>query len=211
MSEHARARPRRGPRVRAVLAGGVVLTIGVGATLASWTDSESARTTVTAGRFGIEGSADGTTFTQSSASTPTTVTLTTAATSMVPGQTVYGGFSVRTVAGSVAGEVTLPSPAVTATGTTAVPLDAVYSSEVRTIPSGAACDAGTFAAGTTVIPPGPLGQAQDSAARPLAADRQSPVHYCIAITLLSSADNAAQGAGASVVWTFSARSVVPGT
>lgn len=43
-------------KVLAVLAGGVVLGVGVGVTLAAWNDSEFATGTFTAGSFNLEGS-----------------------------------------------------------------------------------------------------------------------------------------------------------
>ena len=51
-------------RLRAVLAGGLVLGIGTTATLAAWNDSEYATTTVTASRFGIVGNTNGGAFTE---------------------------------------------------------------------------------------------------------------------------------------------------
>jgi len=50
-------------KVRAVLAGGLVLGVGAAVTLAAWNDSEFATGTFTAGTFNLEGSTDGTTFT----------------------------------------------------------------------------------------------------------------------------------------------------
>ena len=49
-------------RIRAILAGGLVLGVGAAATLAAWNDSEYGAATFTAGRFDIVGSTDGTTF-----------------------------------------------------------------------------------------------------------------------------------------------------
>ncbi|MGO3885731.1 MAG: SipW-dependent-type signal peptide-containing protein [Mycetocola sp.] len=202
-------KPRRGPRIRAALAGGVVLVAGAGVTLANWTDNEVARTTVTAGIFGIIGSADGTTFTESSAASPAALTFQSNASAMVPGQVVYAGYSVRTIPNSVAGTVTIPAPVVAATGTTAVAVDTIYRSEIKTIPAASACNATTFAAGTSVIPSGVLSQPQSTAALVLNANGANTIRYCTAITLLGTAPNNAQGAGASVTWTFAATSSVP--
>ncbi|GAB6858941.1 SipW-dependent-type signal peptide-containing protein [Microbacterium xylanilyticum] len=49
-------------RIRALLAGGLVLGTGATSTLASWNDAEYANGTFTAARFGIEGSLDGTNY-----------------------------------------------------------------------------------------------------------------------------------------------------
>jgi predicted ribosomally synthesized peptide with SipW-like signal peptide len=48
--------------VRAVLAGGVVLGIGAAITLAAWNDSEFATGTFSSGHFDVQGSTDGSTF-----------------------------------------------------------------------------------------------------------------------------------------------------
>jgi predicted ribosomally synthesized peptide with SipW-like signal peptide len=66
MSENhrsARAQRSRTQRLKALLAGGLVLGIGAAITLAAWNDSEFATGTFTAGHFDIEGSVDGSTFT----------------------------------------------------------------------------------------------------------------------------------------------------
>ncbi|WP_114854225.1 SipW-dependent-type signal peptide-containing protein [Brachybacterium sp. YJGR34] len=53
---------RRGRKIRALLAGGLVLGVGAAVTLAAWTDEEWAIGTFGAGSFNVEGSTDGTTF-----------------------------------------------------------------------------------------------------------------------------------------------------
>ena len=58
MAEHRTTdgtRRRDSRRVKAVLAGGMVLGIGAAITLAAWNDSEFATGTFSAGHFGIEG------------------------------------------------------------------------------------------------------------------------------------------------------------
>jgi predicted ribosomally synthesized peptide with SipW-like signal peptide len=55
-------RPRDVRRVKAVLAGGLVLGLGAAITLAAWNDSEFATGTFSTGHFNVQGSADGTTF-----------------------------------------------------------------------------------------------------------------------------------------------------
>ena len=52
----------RGRKIRAILAGGLVLGVGAAVTLAAWTDDEWAIGDFGAGTFGIEGSTDGTAF-----------------------------------------------------------------------------------------------------------------------------------------------------
>ena len=61
---------RRSTRLRAVLAGGLVLGLGAAMTLAAWTDQEFATGTFTAGKFNLVGSTDGTTFAEHATSDP---------------------------------------------------------------------------------------------------------------------------------------------
>lgn len=60
VAEQSRTDTKR--KVRALLAGGVVLGVGAAVTLAAWTDQEWAVGNFAAGSFNIEGSTDGTTF-----------------------------------------------------------------------------------------------------------------------------------------------------
>lgn len=57
-------------RVKALLAGGLVLGIGAAMTLAAWTDQEFATGSFTAGSFNVVGSADGLTFADHATSDP---------------------------------------------------------------------------------------------------------------------------------------------
>lgn len=97
-------RQLRSRRLRAVLAGGLVLGIGVAATLAAWNDSEYGSASFTAGRFDIVGAVDGSTF-SSHATTGAAATLNfqLAPTAMAPGNATYALFSVKTANPSVAG------------------------------------------------------------------------------------------------------------
>lgn len=88
-------------RLRAVLAGGLVLGIGTTATLAAWNDSEYATTTVTAGQFGIQGSVDNATYADHGSAAP--VALTPAMPVLGPGGVGYQGMYLRAIAGSVTG------------------------------------------------------------------------------------------------------------
>lgn len=97
-------------KVLAVLAGGLVLGVGVAAVLAAWNDSEFATGTFTAGTFNLEGSStgnagysdhnvdDGDTAATLAFTLPTGVVDT-----MAPGDAVYAGFWVRLAAGTTTG------------------------------------------------------------------------------------------------------------
>ncbi len=91
-------------RVRALLAGALVLGVGATLTLASWTDQEYAQGSFATSTFAIEGAADGT-FGDHSA-TPAPLLFTATAAAMSPGSITYSRFVVRTTAATtVAGTV----------------------------------------------------------------------------------------------------------
>ncbi|MGE3194019.1 MAG: SipW-dependent-type signal peptide-containing protein, partial [Microbacteriaceae bacterium] len=58
-------RPHASLRVRAALAGGLVLGVSAGLTVASWTDAEYTSSTFTASAFGMQSSVDGAAFSSS--------------------------------------------------------------------------------------------------------------------------------------------------
>lgn len=94
-------------KVLAVLAGGLVLGVGVAVTLAAWNDSEFANGTFTAGAFNLEGSTDGTAYSDhATTGTAATLAFTLPAGlvgNMSPTSSVYAGFWVRLAAGTTSG------------------------------------------------------------------------------------------------------------
>jgi predicted ribosomally synthesized peptide with SipW-like signal peptide len=96
-----KTRTRKWAITRAVLAGGVVLGVGAAVTLAVWNDSEYAQGTFTAGAFNLEGSTDGTTFSDHNTSgTAAALTFTVNPTDLAPDDIVYAPFAVRLAAGT---------------------------------------------------------------------------------------------------------------
>ncbi|WP_424936301.1 MULTISPECIES: SipW-dependent-type signal peptide-containing protein [Bacteria] len=185
-------------RARAILASGLVLGVGTAVTLAAWNDAEYGAATFTAGRFGIVGATDGSTFTEhSSVGAAATLSFQAPPTAMAPGQTVYTLFSVKTLNPSVAGTVQLLA------GTPTGGLAGMLRYGVRAI-GGTTCNATSYAAGTAVVPDGSALATNGSGSLPLPADGASAVSYCFAITLPSGADNSAQGQTMSQTWQFSA-------
>ncbi|MCT9870566.1 SipW-dependent-type signal peptide-containing protein [Paenarthrobacter aurescens] len=83
------------PKVRAILAGGLVLGVGAAITLAAWNDSEFAQGTFTAGTFNLEGSTDGTTFGENPVTAPATLGFTATPSNLSPGDVVTAPFAVR--------------------------------------------------------------------------------------------------------------------
>ncbi|WP_127482877.1 SipW-dependent-type signal peptide-containing protein [Microbacterium oxydans] len=187
----------RSRRLRAVLAGGVVLGIGVAATLAAWNDSEYGSASFTAGKFDIVGAVDGATFSNhATAGTAATLNFQLVPTAMAPGNSTYALFSVKTANPSVAGTVQLIAGTPTGTG-----LAAHLTYGVRTI-AGTTCNSTTYAAGTAVVADGSALTAGGATTQAVTANGATQVNYCFAVTLPLAAPNAAQGLTMTQTWQF---------
>ncbi|MCU1567197.1 MAG: hypothetical protein JWQ56_2134 [Pseudarthrobacter sp.] len=100
-SPESKTRTAKAPKVRAILAGGLVLGIGAAVTLAAWNDSEFAKGTFTAGAFNLEGSTDGTSFAEhATSSAPASLGFTANTANLSPGDEVEAPFAVRLDAAS---------------------------------------------------------------------------------------------------------------
>src|SRR5690554_345843 len=86
---------RRARKIKAILAGGLVLGVGGAITLAAWNDSEFATGTFTAGQFNLEGSTDNTTWDDHDAAPGAALDFTLAADNLSPDDVVYAAFAVR--------------------------------------------------------------------------------------------------------------------
>ncbi|MGV0110839.1 SipW-dependent-type signal peptide-containing protein [Arthrobacter sp. CP30] len=203
-------------RIRAVLAGALVLGVGGSATVASWTDSEYASGTFSASTFAIES----TIANPYAAAGPWTVneaapgaTLAFNASGMYPGGAVYAPIALRTRTGSVAGTTTLSGATVSNTSTTP-PL--LGSALVYRVVRSDVCAASAFSTGATFLigtdtVRQPLITAQaagDSTILPAATPTGpgTSVRFCFEVTLPLGADNRLQGTSATAVWTFTATS-----
>ena len=194
-SEMRERRRLRSRRWRAVLAGGLVLGIGTAVTLAAWNDSEYGSASFTAGKFDIVGAVDGSTF-SSHATTGAAAALNfqLAPTAMAPGNATYALFSVKTANPSVAGTLQLTAGTPGGTG-----LATYLTYGVRTI-SGTTCNATTYAAGTAVVADGSALTANGATTQAVTANGGTQVNYCFAVTLPTTAPNAAQGLTMSQTW-----------
>jgi predicted ribosomally synthesized peptide with SipW-like signal peptide len=189
-------------RLRAALAGGLVLGVGAAVTLASWTDSESSKGSFTASTFATQSSADGTTF----AANPSApgATLTFSAAGMAPGVDNYAFLDVRTTASTTVGG-TLALTSATATGLLApglgyrivrIPVSTTCASTVFTgSPTFMAGDATTYLAVTTV-PASPVASAIAAAG--------GSTRMCVDLRILTTAPSSLQGTGGVVTWQFTA-------
>ncbi|HWM34874.1 MAG TPA: SipW-dependent-type signal peptide-containing protein [Pseudolysinimonas sp.] len=166
-------RPRASLRVRAALAGGLVLGLGAGATVASWTDAASVTGAVTAGMLLLETRVGAGDFTPA-----TTVAATVSG--IYPGTTgaVYLPVVVRTAPTSVSGTVSFSHAATTAGGLSSV-------LRYRVIRS-ATCTSGAFSTGSPVwVVGGPASFPLVTTAQPAVAGPVLPAQgggtaaYCV--------------------------------
>ena len=93
-------RRTRSTRIRAILAGGLVLGLGAAVTLAAWNDSEFASGAFATGSFDMRGSLNGTTFANhaSSGAGAAALSFSVNPSTLTPGDTVYAPYAVRLMA-----------------------------------------------------------------------------------------------------------------
>lgn len=193
-------------RIRAVLAGGLVLGVGATMTLASWNDGEYATGTFTAGKFDVVGSINGTSF-ASHATVGTAIAMTFAPTAdaaaLAPGKTVYALFSVKTTNPSVAGTVKL-----TASTYAAGTLADYLTYGVKTVTAAQCASAADYSAAgsTVVIADGAALSTSAVGSQALSANGGNQVNYCFAITMPSTVGNGAQNLALTQTWQFAATS-----
>ncbi|MBB5639453.1 SipW-dependent-type signal peptide-containing protein, partial [Cryobacterium roopkundense] len=189
-------------RIRAVLAGGLVLGVGAAVTLAAWNDSEFAQGSFAAGAFNLVGSTNGTTFTDNpNVDAPASLGFTVDSSNLTPTDVVYAPFAVQLDATTTTdAQITLTQAA---TGGTVANLS--YS-VIQSTAFG--CDATTT--GTELVPAAtPLGS--DPATVPTfslsaGADAAAgaPAYLCFAVT--AGADLAQLQAG-TATWQLTAASL----
>lgn len=196
----ASTRRRAFLRVRALLAGGLVLGVGGTMTLAAWNDSEFAAGTFSASSFALQSSTDSGGSWQEHASSATAAAMSFNAAGMSPGAVNYAPIWVRTTSGSVSGTLALQGGQLAAGGNAG--LFAALDYRVVRYTSGS-CGAGQFTAGATYIVGSSaskvaLGTAGSSTA--VAANAGTPVQLCFEITMKTDAANSLQGTTAGAVW-----------
>ena len=193
----------RGRKIRALLAAGVVLGVGATATLAAWNDSEFVDGEFAAGSFNLEGSTDGTAYTDhATAEDSAALDFTVNPTNLSPGDVVYAPYAVRLAAGTTTGgDVALEG--VTNTGTVTNLTYALVQTTSMT------CDADAVAGGTVLVP---AGTAMSSVASPPAfsleqgaddATAGDPAYLCFAVT---AGEGLEQGQSGTATWQFQATS-----
>jgi predicted ribosomally synthesized peptide with SipW-like signal peptide len=135
-------------KVRAILAGGLVLGVGAAVVLAAWNDSEFATGTFAAGDFGIQGSLDGTAFSEhdgTAGNDPAALAFAVDADNLAPEQPVYAAFAVRLDPGST----NAASVSIEASSAATIADHLTYS--LVTTGADVGCDAAVFAGGTALV------------------------------------------------------------
>jgi len=190
------ARGRRSRRIRALLAGGLVLGIGAAVTLAAWTDNEFATGSFTASRFDLQGSTDGTAYSDHATSPGAPLTFTLDPSSLAPGDVVTAPFAVRLAANTSENAtvaVSVPSTTGTLTGLTykldRMPAWGCGGTPTSTLIASSAMNAGT----------GSFTLAQGAPT----TSAGTPVFLCFTVT---AGPTLTQGQTGSVVWQFAAQS-----
>ena len=208
MGRHSPARmPRAGTlsrRLRAILAGGLVLGVGAAVTLAAWTDQENGSGSFTASVFNTESSIDRATWAHNT--NPAVATFT-AATGMSPTVSTFAPFNIRTTATtSVDGSVVLSAITRSGTLTDVLEYRIARLATVTTVCNATNIASGTFILGggstwvaaTAALPGSPVSSAITAAGGEL--------RYCIDVRIASGAANSYQGANGTLTWTFTATS-----
>ena len=207
MTAAASSSTRTRRKVLAVLAGGLVLGVGAAITLAAWNDSEFATGTFTAGSFNLEGSADGTNFTNHNVTkgdSAAALTFTAPFNNLAPTDVVYAPFWVRLDANTT-NNATLIAEQGTATGTNAPNI----SYRVYSIGAAAACDSsatsGTLVASGTSLTNFTAGASVALTKGVSVGNPGAAAKLCFVVTAGSEATLVQAGA-ATATWKFTATS-----
>lgn len=196
MSEVTSSGPStRARKVRALLAGGLVLGVGAAVTLAAWNDSVFSTGTFESGSFNLEGSADGATYGEhDTAASAADLEFSVNASNLAPGDTVSAPFAVRLDEATTYGANVVVQPSTTTGDVTGL----TYSLSTT---SAFGCEA---AASADLVPAGTsFGAEAGTANFDLAAGAEGaegePAYLCFTVT----ADDALeQGQAGAATWEF---------
>lgn len=201
-------------KVRALLAGGLVLGVGAAITLAAWTDNVFGNSDFATGAAGwnIQASFSTTAtpnWVESDASPGTPFGFPVARLNLTPGDTVYAPIALRLQNAQTLDAAVTLNGAVTGTPAGWAPLQAALRYSVTSGGTAEGCAAGT-PGGTSVVAAGtPLttGSAPNAITLPAAG---TPVQLCYAVTLPTGSplDLAGRNTG-QLIWQFVGTSVTP--
>lgn len=192
---------RRG-RIRALLAGGLVLGLGAAITLAAWNDSEFATGTFGAGTFNLEGTElPGETFTDHDVPPGAALTFSLLAGNLSPGDSVYAPFAVRLEAGTTNDATVTMTTEDTDGGLVGLTYEVVMPT---TFGCGAVTGGPVLVAADTPIATTPAATTFPVFNGATDATPGDTVNLCFKVT---AEDNLAQGEEVTVVWEFNAVSL----
>ncbi len=191
---------QRGRKVAAILAGGLVLGVGTMATLASWNDSEFASATFTTGKFNLQGSTNGTTFTDNAAAPGAALAFNAPFDNLTPNDVVYAPFAIQLVKG------TTNNADVTITATKSGDVSNLTYQLVKT--TSMTCNDAAVAAGTPLVASSAVGAATGAVTFEVnkgttANDAGATAFLCFKVTAGSGLTQGQTGIG---TWQFQATS-----
>ena len=193
----------RSRKFKAILAGGIVLGVGAAVTLAAWTDDEWAEGVFGAGSFNVQGSTDGTTFTdhESEGGAAALTFDLNGGDNMSPGDTVAAPFVLR-LDGPTTYDATVALTSAAGGGDNASAL--TY--EIVQVASAGECSA--TATGSSVVPAGTAldsttGAADFDLSAGAGTATGDPVSLCFKVT---AGDSLEQGQNTTAQWQFTATS-----
>lgn len=209
---HERNRRRlRNRRIKAVLAGGLVFGIGAAATVAAWTDTESASGSFEAGTFNIDLSVNG--------SWDNSSEMTFDASGMYPGSTVYAPVFVRTTPDTTMDGDLRVSNVGASGNTNSIAGYLEYRTVTKSIDPDqmakfkAGCTASAFTGSSSYVFGSPSAKtplktpAAGTGTQNLSKGAGAVRAFCFEVTLPTNTPNGAQGTAASNIWKFDAESV----
>lgn len=212
MSDNTSTRWTRSHRIRALLAGGVVLGVGAAVTLAAWNDSEFAKGSFAAGSFNLEGSLDNSTYAEHDTSGGAAVVFdsTTYSGNISPGDVLYKPFWVR-LDQATTSDATMVLTA-TAPAPTTGDNSPYLSYDIYELAPGDTCNAATAGSATAVWSGATL-DARPATPATVSLTKGTPgttpgtaVQLCFKVTA-GPEGSFQQAATASTVWEFKATSV----
>jgi predicted ribosomally synthesized peptide with SipW-like signal peptide len=180
-----------------VLAGGLVLGIGLTMTLAAWTDQEVASTTVQAGTFSLVSQTRDSALGSHPADSAASLGLD--ATGVKPGAPRPGWIQLRT-SGTLGGTVTLTG--VTATAPAAADQALLSGLSARVFAVAQPTDCTTTTTGGTSLALTTIPTSAQLPPLAVQGNGANVVTYCVVLTLSPDASTSAQGGTVTPTWTF---------
>ncbi|OIH85136.1 hypothetical protein BLJ79_08065 [Arthrobacter sp. UCD-GKA] len=197
------AQQEKNRKVRAVLAGGLVLGVGVAVTLAAWNDSEFAEGVFGTGHFNMQGSVDGINFTDHASGAAASLSFAVEPGSMSPEDTVAAPFVLH-LDEETTNNAKVNVASALGSGTA---VDQLSYAIVR-VPSLTDCK--PEATGTVIVPPGTAFGAATGVATfdltksDVSGEPGADAFLCVQVT---AAEDLIQDTSATATWEFVGQSV----